>query len=122
MTAPAPAAMSTARMVASIVACARLRCRDYLAQQRYVLQFVQKASAGIAACRLPTLNDRAGGIIELAGDLGIESKTGQSALNIATLALVKANLVFGELRGFVGKSRGIDACGQIAGRRAWTIL
>jgi hypothetical protein len=43
-------------------------------------------------------------------------------LHVAALALVEADLVFRGLAGFVGKGRGIDTGGQIAGRGRRSVL
>ena len=56
---------------------------------------VEKASLGIAACRLPARNDRPGRLVEPSVDLGVETETGQPALHVATLALVESYLIFG---------------------------
>jgi len=59
-----------------------------------------------------------GGLIELAGVLEIEAETGEVVLHVATLRLVEAERVFGDLRGFFGEGRGIAAGtgNQLAGR------
>ena len=57
-----------------------------------MLQRVEEASFGIAACRLPTRDDGAGRLVEPSVDLGVEAETGQPALYVATLSLVEANL------------------------------
>ena len=87
-----------------------------------MLQAVQKAAAGIATGGLPTLDHRAGRFIKRSVDLSIEAKSSQPALHVAALTLVEANLVFGDLGCFVGEGRGIDASGQVSGRRARAIL
>ena len=58
---------------------------------------------------------RAGRLVELAGDLGVEAEPVEPALHVAALALVEADLVLGGLVGFLLEGRGIDAGGQVAG-------
>ena len=96
--------------------------RDDLGQQRLVLQLVEVAGLGIAAGGLPAPDHRAGVLVELAGDLGVEAEPVEPALHVAALALVEADLVFGDLVGFLGEGRGIDAGGQVAGRGRRTVL
>ena len=62
-----------------------------------MLQRVEEAGPGIAACRLPTRDDGAGRLVEPSVDLGVEAETGQSALHVATLSLVESYLIFGFL-------------------------
>src|ERR1700682_624282 len=85
-----------------------------------MLQRVEEAGLGIAACPLPARDDGAGRLVELSVDLGVEAETGQPALQVATLSLVEADLIFGFLSRFVGKGRRIDGCRQVAGGRVQT--
>ena len=62
-----------------------------------MLQRVEEASLGIAACRLPTRDHGAGSLVEPSVDLGVEAETGQPALHVATLSLVESYLIFGFL-------------------------
>ena len=89
-----------------------------------MLQRVEEAGLGIAACRLPARDDGAGRLVELSVDLGVEAETGQPALHVATLSLVEADLILGFLScsRFVGKGRLIDGCRQVAVGRARTGL
>src|SRR4030081_2913275 len=77
------------------------RRRDDLGQQGLVLQLVEVAALRIAAGGLPARDHGAGLFIELAGDLGVEAEPGQTALHVAALAFVEADLVLGGLVGFV---------------------
>ena len=70
-----------------------------------MLQRVEEAGLGIAACSLPARDDGAGRLVELSVDLSVEANTGQAALHAATLSLVEADLIFGLLSCFVGKGR-----------------
>ena len=81
---------------------------------------LRKPVFGIAARRLPAHDHVPGGFIELAAGLDVEAEAGEAALHVAALALVEAELVFGDLVGFLGEGGGIDAGGQVAGggRRA----
>ena len=79
---------------------------------------VEKASLGIAACRLPARNDRPGRLVEPSVDLGVEAETGQPALHVSTPSLVEAYLIFGFLSCLLGKGRRIDGCQQFAVGRA----
>src|SRR6266566_8492736 len=85
-----------------------------------MLQRVEEAGLGIAACPLPARDGGAGRLVELPVDLGVEAETGQPALHGASLCLVKADLIFGYLSCFVGKGRRIDGCRQLAAGRAQT--
>src|SRR3981081_3083362 len=85
------------------------RLGDDLAQQRLVLQLVEVAALGIAAGGLPARDHAAGGLIELAGGLGVEAEPGEAALHVAALALVEADLIFGGLVRFLLEGRGINA-------------
>src|ERR1700676_3106168 len=85
-----------------------------------MLQRVEEAGQGIAACPLPARDDGAGRLVELSVDLGVEAETGQPALHVATLSLVEADLIFGFLSCFIGIGRLIDGCRQVAGGRART--
>src|SRR5262249_39134878 len=78
-----------------------------------VLKLVEIPAGGIAACRLRSPDGRAGLVIELAGNRGIEAKTGQPALHITTLAAIEPDLVLRELVGILGEGRRVDGC-QIA--------
>ena len=92
--------------------------RDDLREQRLVLELVQIAGCGIVARRLPALDHAAGRFVELAVDLGVEAEAVEAALHVAALALVETKLVFRDLVGVLGEGRGIDAGGQVAGRRS----
>src|SRR5258706_15800909 len=85
-----------------------------------MLQRVEEAGLGIAACPLPARDDGAGRLGELSVDLSVEAGAGQPALHVATLSLVEADLIFGFLGCFVGKGRRIDGIRQAAGGRART--
>ena len=85
-----------------------------------MLQRVEEASPGIAACRLPTRDHGAGPFVESSVDLGVEAETGQPVLHVATLCLVEADLIFGFLTCLVGKGPGIDRCQQVTVGRART--
>jgi hypothetical protein len=116
-----PAATTGRTVVIGFVAAnAGARRRDGLGQQRLMLQRVEEASLGIAACRLPAHDDGPGRLVEPSVDLGVEAETGQPALHVATLSLVKAHLIFGFLRCLVGKGRRIDGCQLVAIDRART--
>src|SRR6476659_4423351 len=91
------------------------RGRHDLGEQRLVLQLVEVAALGIAAGGLPACDHAAGGLIELAGGLGVEAEPGEAALHVAALPLVEADLVLGGLVRFLLEGRGIDACAQVAG-------
>ena len=75
-----------------------------------MLERVEEAGPGIAACPLPARDDGAGRRVELSVDLGLEAETGQPALHGTALFLVEADLIFGFLSCFVGKGRRIDGC------------
>ena len=85
-----------------------------------MLQCVEEASLGIAACRLSTGDDRAGRLVEPPVDFGIEAETGQSALHVATFSLVESYPILGFLSCLVDKGRRIGRCQQIAVGRART--
>src|ERR1700676_3173140 len=85
-----------------------------------MLQRVEEAGNGIAACRLPARDDGAGRLVELSVDLSVKAETGQPALHGASPSLVEADLIFGFLSCFVGKGRRVDGCRQVAGGRAQT--
>src|ERR1700675_1082052 len=87
-----------------------------------MLQRVEEASLGIAACRLPASDDGAGRPVDPSADLGVEAETGQPALHVATLSLVEAYLIFGFLSCLVGRGHRIDGCQQVAVGRARTGL
>ena len=89
------------------------RCRNRLGQQRLMLRRAEESSVGIAASRLPTRDDSAGRLVEPSVDLGIEAKTGQPALHVAPLSLVKSYLIFGFLSCLVDKGRRIRGCQQV---------
>jgi hypothetical protein len=78
-----------------------------------MLQHVEEASLGIAASRLPTRNDGAGRLVEPSVDLGVEAETGQPALHVATLSLIKSCQIFGFLSCLVDKGRRIGGCQQV---------
>src|ERR1700730_9622570 len=85
-----------------------------------MLQRIEEAGPGIAACSLPARDGGAGRLVELSVDLGVEAETGQPALHVATLSLVEADLMYGFLSCFVGKGRRIDGCRLVADGRART--
>src|SRR3984893_5240828 len=85
-----------------------------------MLQRVEEAGLGIAACLLPARDDSAGRLVELSVDLSVKADTGQPALHGASLSLVEADPIFGFLSCFVGKGRRIDGCRQAADGRART--
>ena len=74
-----------------------------------MLRCVKKARRGIATSRLPACDRRAGLVIELSVDLGVEADTGQPTLHVATLAPVQTDLIFGFLGCFVGNGTPIDS-------------
>jgi len=86
--ASAAAAAVAARMAFGFFVAALKACDD-LGKQGLVLELVEISAGGIAACRLPSPDHRAGLVVELARDLGIEAKTGQPALHIATLTAIE---------------------------------
>src|ERR1700735_1811458 len=55
---------------------------------------VEEASRRITARRLPACDRGASLLVELSVDLCVEPDTGQPALHVATLALVKTDLIF----------------------------
>src|ERR1700692_392070 len=85
-----------------------------------MLQRVEEASLGIAACRLPARDDGAGRLVEPSVDLGVEAEPGQPALHVATLSLAESYPIFGFLSCLKGKGRRIDGCQQVAVGRART--
>ena len=85
-----------------------------------MLQRVEEAGLGIAACRLPASDDGPGRLVEPTADPGIEAETGQLALHVATLSLVEAYLIFGFLSCLVGNSRRSDGRELVAVGRART--
>src|SRR5258706_15976255 len=85
-----------------------------------MLQRVEEAGPGIAACLLPAPDDGAGRLVELSVDLGVEAETGQPALHVATLSLLEADLIFGLLSCLVGEDHRIDGCRQVTDGRART--
>src|ERR1700676_4711919 len=85
-----------------------------------MLQRVEEAGQGIAACPLPARDDGAGRLVELSVDLSVEAETGQLELHVAPLSPVEADIIFGFLSFFVGKGRRIDGCRQVADGRART--
>src|SRR6266851_1867331 len=98
------------------------RWHDF-AQQRLMLQRVEEAGLGIAACPLPARDDRAGRFVELSVGLGVEAEARQPALHSFTPCLVEAYLIFGFLGCFLGKDHHwIDGFRQVAGGRARTVL
>ena len=60
-----------------------------------MLQRVEEAGLGIAACPLPARDGGAGRLVELPVDLGVEAETGQPALHLAALSPVESDLIFG---------------------------
>src|SRR6266700_7579969 len=92
-------------------------------QQRLMLQRVEEAGLGIAACRLPARDHSAGRLVELSVGPGVEAETRQPALHVFTHCPVEADLIFGFLGCFVGKDHHwIDAFRQVAGSCALTLL
>src|SRR5579883_3580841 len=87
--------------------------RDDLGQQRLVLELVEIAADRIAAGGLPALDHRAGVIVELPGDLGVEAEAVEPALHVAALPAVEPDLVLGDLARLLAEGCGIDG-GQIA--------
>ena len=85
------------------------RCRNRLGQQRLMLRRAEEPGVGITASRLPTCDDGAGRLVEPSIDLGIEAEPGQPALHVATLCLVKADLILGFLSAL------LDNFGRIGG-------
>src|SRR5512144_2151388 len=79
-----------------------------------MLQRIEEASLGIAACRLPTRDHGAGRLVEPSIDLGIEAESGQPALHVATLRLVETYPIFGFPSCLVDRGRRIGGCQQIA--------
>jgi hypothetical protein len=102
-TATAGVAGMTRRLIASVIVGRDVRCDD-LRLQRLVLQCVEEPGPGIAPRGLPAHDHGAGGFVELAGDPGVEADAGEAALHVAALGLVEAELVFGDLAGFLGES------------------
>src|ERR1700753_3191208 len=116
-TTAATAVVPARRMVViGIVAGTGLRGGDDLGEQGLVLQLVEEAAARIAAGGLPAAEHRTGVLVELAVDLGVEAEAVEPALHVAALALVEADLVFGDLLGFLGEGGGRDA-GKFTGVR-----
>src|SRR5262245_32881908 len=93
------------RLILVTRACGR-RGRHDLGQQRLVLQLVEIAAGGVAARGLPALDHAAGRLVEHAGHLGVEAETIETALHVAALTLVEADLVLGDLARFRGEGRG----------------
>src|SRR5947208_1127853 len=118
----AAAARRTSRLFVGVVAGGGWGGCDDFCQQRLVLQPVEVTGLGVAARRLPARNHRTRRLVELAGNLGIETKAGQPALHVAALAFVEADLVFRGLAGFLSERQGIDAGRQVAGRGRQTAL
>src|SRR5205807_7164686 len=79
-TAPATTTALAARTVLVIAGTCRRRGGDDLRQQGLVLQLVEEAGLGVAAGGLPAGDHGAGRLVELAGDLGVETKSGQATL------------------------------------------
>src|SRR5271169_6788395 len=96
--------------------------RDDLRLQGLELQLVEETGLGIAARRLPAHDHGVGSFVELAADFGIETKAGEAALYVATLALVEPELVFGRLVGLLGEGQGIDTRAEVTRRGRWAIL
>src|SRR5712671_2435695 len=87
-----------------------------------MLRRIEEARPGIAACRLPAREDGAGWRVDPPVGLGVEAEAGQSALHVATLSLVEADLIFGLLGCFVGQGCRIGGCQLVAVGRAETGL
>ena len=79
-----------------------------------MLQRVEEAGPGIAACRLPASDDGAGRLVEPSIDLGVEAETGQPALHVAALSLVESYPIFGFLSCLVRNGSRIGGCQQVA--------
>ena len=79
---------------------------------------IKEARRGIAARRLPARDRGPGRLVEPSVDLGAEAKTGELALQVATLFLIKSNLIFSFLRCRVDNGRRIGGCQQVAVSRA----
>jgi hypothetical protein len=75
---------------------------------------VEETSRGIAVGLLPPSNRGTGLLAELACCLGIEAETVQPPLHVATLSLVKADLIFRLLSRFVSEGRRFDRGRHIA--------
>src|SRR5258708_1102288 len=119
------AATTGRRGFSGFVAGAGTRARRWrgFRQQRVMLQRVEEAGLGIAACRLPARDDSAGRSVELSVGPGVEAETGQPAVAVFAVCLVEADLIFGFLGCFVGKDHHwIDGFRQVAGGRARTVL
>lgn len=112
----APAAPAGRAYVIGFVAAAQAgaRRRDGLVQQRLMLQRVEEAGPGIAACRLPAGDDGAGRLVEPSIDLGVEAQTGQPALHVAAFCLVESYPIFGFLRCLLRNGPRIGGCQKIA--------
>src|SRR5579864_3936359 len=110
------------RMIVGLLARRGLVGGDDLGEKRLVLQLVEIARDRIAARGLPALDDRAGVLVELAVDLGVEAEPGEPALHVAALALVETDLVLGDLARLVGEGRRVYAGGHVAGRGRRAVL
>src|SRR5882724_9851658 len=114
MTAAASATAVTAglarRLVVGVVAGSGGHAgRQDFGLQRFVLQRVEIAALRIAAGGLPAGDHGAGGFIELAAGLDVEAEAGEAALHVAALAAVEAELILGDLGGFVREGLRIEA-------------
>src|ERR1700687_3648466 len=120
---PAAAALSAAnRLVIRVIAGGGRGGRDDFRQQPLVRQLVEEAGLGIAPGGLPARNHGAGRFVELARHLGVETKSAQTALNVAALTFLEAALVFRGLVGILSEGGAFDAGGQITGRGRRTVL
>src|SRR5258705_3600351 len=119
------AATTARRSFSGFAAGAGTRTRRWhgFGQQRLMLQRVEQAGLGIAACPLPARDDRAGRFVELSVGLDVEAEARQPALHVFTPCPVEADLIFGFLGCFLGKDHHwIDGFRQVAGGRARTVL
>ena len=103
------------RLFSGIDGGGRRGCDDFR-QQSLVLQPVEVAALGVAACGLPARDHRARRLVEDAGHLGVETEAVEPALHVAALALVEPDLVFRGLVGFRLERLGINPGREIAGR------
>jgi len=92
---------------------AGLRCRNRLGQQRLMLRRAEEPGVWIAASRLPTCDDGARRLVEPSIDLGAEAEACQPALHVATLTLVKTDLIFGFLSTLLDNVRRIGGRQQL---------
>ena len=113
-TAAATAVTTGVSPAAFFITEAGLRRSDGFGHERLMLRRVEKAGPGITARQLPAHDDGAGAVVELSTGFGVEAETGQPALHVAPLSLIKSYLIFGFLSCLVGKCRRIDGSQQVA--------